>query len=249
MHKMPYKHIAAHLKKTELACRLHYHQLSFGTKRHRRAASSSPFGSAGRPPTSPPTKMVDMQQRQLPPLNASPDPEPNCQYSDGFSTPPQNHVPILPKPILSPHRAGQQLRGLRLITDDIEQFEDRTIIDMARLNRIYNTHHVHFWSMIARSYGANVCPSKLEDAWRREYATSRSGFPPTPCGSPDSFKAPSSILSHTSSSAAEYSKGFTPINTPQSTKATPAPVERGSFAISSLLTEDKEVRSPAQDRK
>lgn len=30
MQKMPYKHIAAHLKKTELACRLHYHQLSHG---------------------------------------------------------------------------------------------------------------------------------------------------------------------------------------------------------------------------
>ncbi|KAL2189228.1 hypothetical protein L209DRAFT_681454 [Thermothelomyces heterothallicus CBS 203.75] len=41
MQKMPYKHIAAHLKKTELACRLHYHQLSHGSNRRRRTTSTS----------------------------------------------------------------------------------------------------------------------------------------------------------------------------------------------------------------
>ena len=35
LQKMPYKHIAAHLKKTELACRLHYHQLSHGSHRRK----------------------------------------------------------------------------------------------------------------------------------------------------------------------------------------------------------------------
>ena len=38
---MPYKHIAAHLKKTELACRLHYHQLSHGSNRRKRTTSVS----------------------------------------------------------------------------------------------------------------------------------------------------------------------------------------------------------------
>ncbi|ATY62983.1 hypothetical protein A9K55_009352 [Cordyceps militaris] len=38
---MPYKHIAAHLNKTELACRLHYHQLSHGSSRRKRTASHS----------------------------------------------------------------------------------------------------------------------------------------------------------------------------------------------------------------
>ncbi|ROV90107.1 hypothetical protein VMCG_09783 [Cytospora schulzeri] len=49
LQKMPYKHIAAHLKKTELACRLHYHQLSQGSNRRRRTtsiSSSSSFSSA-----------------------------------------------------------------------------------------------------------------------------------------------------------------------------------------------------------
>lgn len=249
MHKMPYKHIAAHLKKTELACRLHYHQLSFGNKRHRRAPSPSSFASTEPSPRSPLRKVVDMQQRQLPPFNLSPDPDQGSQYSDSMSTSPQSHVPILPKPIFSPHRAGQQIKGLRLITEDIEHLEERKGLDMSRLNRIYNAHRQDFWTMVARSYGANVSPSTLEEAWRREFATSRADFPPTPCGSPQSSKAGLSVLEPPFSSLSECGKGFTPINTPQSTKSLTSAVERGTFAISSLLTEDKDVRSPAQDRK
>lgn len=48
---MPYKHIAAHLKKTELACRLHYHQLSHGSNRRKRTTSmSSSSSSTGHSP-------------------------------------------------------------------------------------------------------------------------------------------------------------------------------------------------------
>ncbi|KKA30284.1 hypothetical protein TD95_003882 [Thielaviopsis punctulata] len=46
MQKMPYKHIAAHLKKTELACRLHYHQLSHGPNRRKRTTSVSSGSSS-----------------------------------------------------------------------------------------------------------------------------------------------------------------------------------------------------------
>ncbi|KAK4098885.1 hypothetical protein N658DRAFT_431153 [Parathielavia hyrcaniae] len=46
MQKMPYKHIAAYLKKTELACRLHYHQLSHGSNRRKRTTSMSSGSSA-----------------------------------------------------------------------------------------------------------------------------------------------------------------------------------------------------------
>ncbi|KAK0704442.1 hypothetical protein B0H67DRAFT_603606 [Lasiosphaeris hirsuta] len=49
--KMPYKHIAAHLKKTELACRLHYHQLSHGSNRRKRTTSiSSGSSTSGHSP-------------------------------------------------------------------------------------------------------------------------------------------------------------------------------------------------------
>ncbi|KAK4108956.1 hypothetical protein N656DRAFT_792190 [Canariomyces notabilis] len=47
LQKMPYKHIAAHLKKTELACRLHYHQLSHGSNRRKRTTSMSSASSGG----------------------------------------------------------------------------------------------------------------------------------------------------------------------------------------------------------
>ncbi|KAL2272020.1 hypothetical protein VTJ83DRAFT_1391 [Remersonia thermophila] len=55
MQKMPYKHIAAHLKKTELACRLHYHQLSHGSNRRKRTTSLSSGSSNGRSPVHPGT--------------------------------------------------------------------------------------------------------------------------------------------------------------------------------------------------
>ncbi|TPX18398.1 uncharacterized protein E0L32_011700 [Thyridium curvatum] len=52
LQKMPYKHIAAHLKKTELACRLHYHQLSHGSNRRKRTTSvSSGSSTSGLSPT------------------------------------------------------------------------------------------------------------------------------------------------------------------------------------------------------
>ncbi|KAI1098880.1 hypothetical protein F4804DRAFT_103869 [Jackrogersella minutella] len=53
LQKMPYKHIAAHLKKTELACRLHYHQLSHGSNRRKRTTSVSSGSSTGQSPILP----------------------------------------------------------------------------------------------------------------------------------------------------------------------------------------------------
>ncbi|KAK7749106.1 hypothetical protein SLS62_008501 [Diatrype stigma] len=53
LQKMPYKHIASHLKKTELACRLHYHQLSHGSNRRKRTTSMSSGSSAGHSPILP----------------------------------------------------------------------------------------------------------------------------------------------------------------------------------------------------
>ncbi|KAK4131550.1 hypothetical protein BT67DRAFT_152422 [Trichocladium antarcticum] len=51
LQKMPYKHIAAHLKKTELACRLHYHQLNHGSNRRKRTTSiSSGSSTSGQSP-------------------------------------------------------------------------------------------------------------------------------------------------------------------------------------------------------
>lgn len=65
LQKMPYKHIAAHLKKTELACRLHYHQLSHGSNRRKRTASvsSGSGSSAGHSPILPANIPSPIQER------------------------------------------------------------------------------------------------------------------------------------------------------------------------------------------
>ncbi|KAI1085405.1 hypothetical protein F5B20DRAFT_2455 [Whalleya microplaca] len=62
LQKMPYKHIAAHLKKTELACRLHYHQLSHGSNRRKRTTSVSSGSSAGHSPILPATVPSPIQE-------------------------------------------------------------------------------------------------------------------------------------------------------------------------------------------
>ncbi|KAI1465172.1 uncharacterized protein F4812DRAFT_462017 [Daldinia caldariorum] len=70
LQKMPYKHIAAHLKKTELACRLHYHQLSHGSNRRKRTMSVSSVSSTGHSPILPATIPSPIQE--TPRGNSSP---------------------------------------------------------------------------------------------------------------------------------------------------------------------------------
>lgn len=106
MQKMPYKHIAAHLNKTELACRLHYHQLSHGSNRRKRG-SSSPPGSEHSPVmmASAPSPAPGRLSRSISPARP---------YENAYAatTPPHSDVqlpsimahdgrgpPILPKPV------------------------------------------------------------------------------------------------------------------------------------------------------
>ena len=246
---MPYKYIAVHLKKTELACRLHYHQLSYGSKNRRRAASICSIGSTEWSSASPlDRRMRDTPQTQLPSFSLSSTPEIHRSAGNNQSISPQNHIPILPKPQSTSERAIHQNKALRLITDDIKQFKERQVLDTARLNRIYDAHRVSFWSMIAQNYGCNLSPATLEEAWRQSQGVSQNNLPPTPCTSPQSAKAPS-IPTLSTSAVADHSKGFTPINTPRSSISAPSAADRGTFAISFLLTADKEVRSPSQEKK
>lgn len=265
MHKMPYKHIATTLKKTELACRLHYHQLSFGNKRRRRTASVTSASYAGSPitPAEGPNREVQrfhpqQQQQTLPSMATLASPETPREESQDLFRSPQSHIPILPKPFSS-RPALPSTRGLRLITEGLpteasETYEKKSLIDTARLDKIYNARRLHFWSTIARDYGSNVSPTALEHAWCKAHSVDSSKFPPTPTASPDEppKSDPASYLGVPFSAVAEYSQGFTSINNPIPVpkSAVAAPVARkGSFAISSLLTEDKEFRSPSLERK
>lgn len=247
---MPYKHIASQLKKTELACRLHYHQLSFGSKsrRHSQLPIHSHERSSAPPPVQSRTKAP---QRELPSFSPPASPPETTEYSpsETSSQTPQSHKPVLPKPVASIHRRISETQSLRLVTQDMDRLPEREHVDTAKLDRIYDAHRLHFWSTIARNYGCNLSPATLEEAWCRSHGLSVSKFPPTPGGSPHDSQAPSNMVSGASISAVTDSgKGFTPINGSENPSKATAP-RQNSFAISSLLTEDREVRSPGREKK
>lgn len=235
---MPYKHIAAHLQKTELACRLHYHQLSFGTQRRRRTLSVSSTRSIHQHAAG--YESGEAPQRALPRISPPNNPE------NRMSTSVNNPVSILPKPVLGKQEETQPSPSLHLITQDIDRFEERSHIDRSRLDKIYDAHRSYFWSVIARDYGNDVSPEVLEDVWCRTLRMPVSDYLPTPPNrSPQSAPAGTSSLSP-GFGEQSLSNDFGPNNVPRSAFSTPSIPTRGSFAISSLLTEDKEVRSPRQ---
>lgn len=253
---MPYKHIATQLKKTELACRLHYHQLSFGSK-NRRQTSMSPLDRQSAPPLEKVRRETPTPQRQLPSFSPPDSPPDNAEYSpmEGSRTP-QSHKMLLPKPVSGPHRRVTQ--PLRLVTEMDHLHENKHFVDMAKLDRIYEEHRLHFWSTIAQDYGCNLSPATLEEAWCRAHAMNGSKFPPTPRGSPQvSALPPSSIVSSAApysaisamSAFTDASRSFTPINT-EGSMCKPTATRNNSLSVSSLLTDDKEVRlSPCREKK
>lgn len=105
MQKMPYKHIAAHLRKTELACRLHYHQLSHGSGRRKRTASCSSGGSSEHSPvlSMTPLERSREQARSLSPPGTSSgyvNVPGNMQLPSIMNTNTPHRLPaILPKPM------------------------------------------------------------------------------------------------------------------------------------------------------
>ncbi|KAL9124957.1 MAG: hypothetical protein Q9217_005772 [Psora testacea] len=251
-HKMPYKHIAAQLRKTELACRLHYHQLSFGSK-SRRTNPMDSLHSIDRSSMTPPTSLRHpTPQRPLPSFSPPASPENHDYGANNASNNANIHKPILPKPVISPQRAAQEIRSLALLADDMH---DGQYVDVARLDQVYDAHRLHFWSTIAHNYGGNTSPTTLEDAWRRAHGMAGSNFPPTPRGSPQSSQAQSATPTTSYRAVTDKSNAFTAINTSKA-RSPPKSAHRStsskqsSFAISSLLTEDKEVRrSPSREQK
>lgn len=200
---MPYKHIASHLKKTELACRLHYHQLSHGSNRRKRTNSiaSSGTASAAQSPImqhsmpSPIHENGNPQPHSPPSYTYSPQSPANIQLPSASTLLPRaisnsparilsQPVAILPKPS-PPRRAlsdSAAQPSLRLDCDVVSNQMKISNIDKERLRQIYESHRASFWSAIATEYGGSVSPLLLEEAWKRGIATNA---PPTPCISPD----------------------------------------------------------------
>lgn len=221
MQKMPYKHIAAHLKKTELACRLHYHQLSHGSHRRKRTASvssSTSSTSAGQSPNCSQYTVhldhddysaVEASRHGTP---VSHDSSPTSRNNTLGASPNRNqHKILLPKPRpLTPHGSPEPLNALRINTTDIHP----KAVDTDRLRAIYEARRASFWAAIAADYGADVSPSQLEEIWRQGTNIAR---PPTPDVSPDGSIMAHPVLKpspfgYPSSSATEPSKNFSPLN-------------------------------------
>jgi hypothetical protein len=238
MQKMPYKHIAAHLKKTELACRLHFHQLSHGSHRRKRNSSVSSSASCSSTGTSPAYAMMgdhesySQSSRQTSPMSYTGSPH---LRSASISTSPGRvqHKILLPKPrTLTPRTSPEPFNGLRINTEVAYQPK---VVDTDRLRSIYEARRQQFWSTIAADYGADVSPAQLEDIWRHG---SRGVRPPTPDASPDG-----SIMYIASVSAHERLPYMLPMpvhSAGRSRAGTWSSAPRDNMPIASLLNDDRQ---------
>ncbi|KAF2002163.1 hypothetical protein P154DRAFT_544718 [Amniculicola lignicola CBS 123094] len=270
MQKMPYKHIAAHLKKTELACRLHYHQLSHGSHRRKRTSSVSSTTSSLSAGQSPAYSMVvdhddySQSSRHGSPMSYSGGSPLARSASISSGSPGRNqHKILLPKPRpISPRDSPEPHNALRINT---EMVHHPKVVDTDRLRAIYETRRQHFWAAIAADYGTDVSPAQLEEIWRSGCHSVR---PPTPDASPDGSIMHNPILkpspyAYGSPVPSEPSRHY---NSPLNISAISAPermpyvlpmpipsvgrqragtwssAPRDNVPIASLLTEDKNPR-------
>lgn len=250
LQKMPYKHIAAHLKKTELACRLHYHQLSHGSNRRKRTNSvtSSSAGSVMQSPvmqTSMPSPINEhtMQPVTPPQYSYSPQSPAHVQlpsastllHRSSSNSPPRtlaHPVAILPKPSAPRRALSDSATPLRLDCDVAASHLNGSNVDKDRLRHIYEAHRASFWGVIAAEYGAGASPLLLEETWKRGIATNA---PPTPCVSPDTQTIRSGA--YQGYSAKPMHQLPTPVQQENKSSAT---------SISALLGIDASPRSPKE---
>jgi len=255
--KMPYKHIAAHLHKTELACRLHYHQMAYGNARRKRTISISSAGSSPRlnarsglcsvtpiqesptrscrniSPPSPPRSVVDgpVYKRSRQDLHQF---DPSDRASGGPTGVGQKT--LLPAP-------ADLNRSLRLDTTFVTPRpvcqNEHDKIDFARLCALYRDRRQGFWSSIASQYSpeGHFSASQLESAFLAEYANNpilRAFMPPTPDSTPK--VSPDPVYSAPVMTAASHG-GFHAINTTPTVPSAVSARSPGRCAVSALLNE------------
>jgi len=239
MQKMPYKHIAAHLKKTELACRLHYHQLSHGSHRRKRTSSLSSSSSGGSVRHSPPQYHLNGEHHEdfalaSVAMHGPPNPygamNPVTSYTTSNGSPARTqHKVLLPKPRpITPDDSPTRLHGLRINTSGGSPHESP--VDTNRLRAIYDTHRGTFWSAIAAEYGPDVSPNQLEDIWRQNTG---SIHPPTPEDSPNGRAAIHPMLQPSpfppyATSMLSHRKDYGPVTLGSSG---PSPSDRFSYGM------------------
>ena len=248
---MPYKHIAAHLKKTELACRLHYHQMSYGNNGRRRSESVSSIASFTSISAGGDLSDNTHHRRLSPVLSPRSSPEPS-QRASLDETSPQSHrapVPILPKP--DGHNTPNVLEpsvNMNYEATGYRKENYHSYIDMSRLHAIYEAYSTSFWTKIAAEYsreGNEINPKRVEKAILSSFSHGqvRGHLPPTPNGSPAASPEPQQH-DFTSNTLPSMSRGFCAVNEPK-----PEPIRRSSAdrcSVSALLTVEREVRPSYQ---
>lgn len=269
MQKMPYKHIALHLKKTELACRLHFHQLSHGSHRRRRTSSVSSaasYSSVGQSPID--HDNYSQSSRHSSPMSFVAGNHHIRSVSAAPSPGRNQHKILLPKPrSLTPQASPEPHSGLRINTEVAYQPK---VVDTERLRSIYEARRQQFWATVAADYGADISAAHLEEIWRTGANAVR---PPTPEASPDGSRMHNPVLptikpsgfyfqSSTPSEAPRHYSPMTGVTTsavstpermpymlPMPVPSTTRPrsgtwssAPRDNMPIASLLTEDKNPR-------
>ncbi|TEY60692.1 hypothetical protein BOTCAL_0178g00160 [Botryotinia calthae] len=251
LQKMPYKHIASHLKKTELACRLHYHQLSHGSNRRKRTNSVTSSGSSNSESSTLPLRMpspIDeaTHLRAISPVYSyspqSPQrvqlPSASSLLSRSASNSPSrtlgHPIAILPKPTPSRHAiTDSPLDQAALRLDCMMTSTPVTVasVDKERLRRVYEAHRNSFWNVIASEYGGGVSSLLLEETWKQGVA---SNGPPTPCVSPEMPNLNRASYHHYNSQA------------PQRLPSPSQEAKNNATSISALLGIDASPRSPKE---
>lgn len=233
--KMPYRHIAAHLKKTELACRLHHHHLSHGSRRKKTCSSSPSIPSMPSSPSqSRQTQSSFRQQSYMGLQNQSssqifstsqnvqlPSASILISCSDVLTTPGNfNHQAYLRSCQNNSTTGDREVNRYNNFDNDMQSSKTRaSYVNSERLSQIYEKHRTPFWNTIALDYGMGISPHILEKAWKQGCHISSL---PTPCVSPDSSPYHSGI----SQSSQIYSEQSLPLHVPEN---------RGSVSISDLL--------------
>lgn len=254
LRKVPYKCIAAHLHKTDLACRLHYHQLGSPNSRQDRTLSMSSTSVASQSAGSTHLPSTTAMRRHSSPGVTSDSlgrgRSTSVETVSTISPPPHPDVTILPEPVSSPHQRENPLRP-HTTNLSASQQRARPKIDEVRLRQAYHSAYPHFWALVAADYDSDVTPATLEEAWCNSKSTV-TGIdrhpPPTPCVSPQSVTAAPSVLGHPFSAPnkGDCPTRFHAINENFTGYPVAITAEKNSFPISSLLTEEKQVRNPME---
>ncbi|KAF2434802.1 hypothetical protein EJ08DRAFT_581817 [Tothia fuscella] len=250
LQKMPYKHIAAHLKKTELACRLHYHQLSHGSHRRKRTASLSSASSGGSVRHSPSQYHLNGEHHIDYSNHAALHGSPNhygslnsvIPYGSNTSPGRTQHKLLLPKPRpITPDDSPTRLQGLRINTSGSSP--QGSSVDTDRLRQIYDNHRNSFWGAIASEYGSDVSAGQLEEVWRQAPV---GHHPPTPEDSPNSrmnqypILQPSPFPSY-ATTMHQPRKDYVPIHLASNG---PSPIDRYNYAMPTPVLANSYAHAP-----